>query len=64
AGLVFPEGDARTLRAILARLMADHSLCAELGRRGRERVLAHYTQAHVAAETYEVYRELSRANVI
>jgi glycosyltransferase involved in cell wall biosynthesis len=58
AGLVFPEGDRRALRARLSQLMADPALRDELARRGRDRVLAHYTQAQVAAKTYQVYREL------
>ena len=59
AGLVFVEDDAAALRAHLARLMQDAGLQAELARRGRRRVLEHYTQARVAADTYEVYRRLS-----
>jgi glycosyltransferase involved in cell wall biosynthesis len=55
AGLIFPEGRADLLREQLARLMRDAELRAELARRGRERVLANYTQAQVARETYEVY---------
>jgi glycosyltransferase involved in cell wall biosynthesis len=58
AGLVFAEGDERALRARLSQLMADAALREELARKGRERVLAHYTQAQVAAKTYHVYREL------
>ncbi|HFD39690.1 MAG TPA: glycosyltransferase family 4 protein [Anaerolineae bacterium] len=58
AGLVFPEGQAEALRAHLARLLADGELRAALARRGRERVLAHYTQAQIAAQTYRVYRDL------
>ncbi|MCR4407857.1 MAG: glycosyltransferase family 4 protein [Anaerolineae bacterium] len=58
AGLVFPEGDVEALRDCLARLRGDPALRAELGRRGRARVLAHYTQAQVAAQTYAVYREI------
>ena len=58
AGLVFPEGNERALRDRLSQLMADMALRDELARRGRERVLAHYTQAQVAAKTYQVYREL------
>ena len=58
AGLVFAEGDERALRAKLSQLMADPALREELARRGRERVLAHYTQAQVAAKTYQVYHEL------
>jgi len=56
AGLVFPEEQADVLRAHLARLLGDPSLYEELVRRGRERVLARFTQAQVAAQTYRVYR--------
>jgi glycosyltransferase involved in cell wall biosynthesis len=58
AGLIFPEGDADALRQHLMRLMRDSDLWADLARRGRERVLAHFTQAQVAAQTVAVYREL------
>jgi glycosyltransferase involved in cell wall biosynthesis len=58
AGLVFAEGDERALRAKLSQLMTDSTLREELAQRGRERVLAHYTQAQVAAKTYQVYCEL------
>lgn len=58
AGLTFAEGDVQELRARLAQLMDAPVLCADLARRGRERVLAHYTQAKIAAETHEVYRQL------
>lgn len=58
AGLIFPEGDAKALRVCLARLMADRPLQADLARRGRERVLGHYTQAQVAAETVALYRAM------
>ena len=58
AGLVFPEGDATALRQHLRRLMAQPSLRTELGRRGRERVLALYTQRHIAQQTHEVYLSL------
>ena len=57
-GLIFPEGDADELRARLERLMGDPYLCMRLARLGRERVLACYTQARIAAETCEVYRHL------
>jgi glycosyltransferase involved in cell wall biosynthesis len=58
AGLTFAEGDVQELRARFSQLMGDPTLCADLARRGRERVLAHYTQAKIAAETHEVYRQL------
>jgi glycosyltransferase involved in cell wall biosynthesis len=58
AGLTFPEGDAGALREQLMRLMRDETLHADLVQRGRERVLAHYTQAEIAAQTYRVYQAL------
>ena len=45
AGLVFPEGDVAALRAQRARL-------------GRERVLAHYTQAAIARRHVAVYQAM------
>ncbi len=56
AGLIFPEGQVDVLSAHLARLASDPNLGADLARKGRERVLARFTQAQVAARTYQVYR--------
>ncbi len=61
AGLVFPEGDVASLREQLMRLQRDEALWADLSRRGRQRVLAHYTQAHIAAQTVQVYRQMMNA---
>lgn len=58
AGMLFPEGDVPALRAALARLAATPALRAELARRGRERVLARYTQVAVARSHVEVYRAM------
>lgn len=58
AGLVFPENDAEALAACLTRLMQDTSLWADLSRRGRSRVLGHYTQERIAAQTVAVYRQM------
>jgi glycosyltransferase involved in cell wall biosynthesis len=58
AGLIFPEGDVEALRECLARLMREGDLWADLSRRGRERVLAHFTQAQIAAQTVAVYRRV------
>ncbi len=58
AGLVAPEGDVAALRAALQRLRDAPELRAELSRRGRERVEAHYTQARIAAATVAVYRQM------
>jgi glycosyltransferase involved in cell wall biosynthesis len=58
AGLIFPEGQVDVLHAHLMRLMMDAELRADLAQRGRERVLARFTQAQVAAKTHRVYRAM------
>ncbi len=55
AGLIFSEGRVDALQAQLRQLLRNPDLCVELARKGRDRVLAHYTQARIAAETYRVY---------
>jgi glycosyltransferase involved in cell wall biosynthesis len=57
-GLIYPEGDIPALAAALGRLDADPALRADLGRRGRARVLEHYTQAALARRYYEVYQSM------
>jgi glycosyltransferase involved in cell wall biosynthesis len=58
AGLLFPEGDALALAACVRRLLAEPELYTELASRGRQRVLANYTQERIARQTFEVYQEL------
>ena len=58
AGLVFPEGDVQALSRRLEQLREDQRLWETLSRRGRERVLAHYTQAQIAQRTYAVYCQM------
>ena len=58
AGVIFPEGDVRALAAAIRRLSHDPALRAELGRRGRARVLERYTQAALARQYYQVYRAM------
>jgi glycosyltransferase involved in cell wall biosynthesis len=60
AGRVFPEGDAGALTAILAELAGDPAQRSALAAAGRARVLSHFTQAQVAAETAAVYRDMMR----
>jgi glycosyltransferase involved in cell wall biosynthesis len=57
-GLIYPEGEIVELAAALRRLSDDAALRAELGRRGRARVLARYTQAALARRYYEVYQSI------
>lgn len=58
AGLVFPEADPEALRASLLQLQQDESLLSRLSQVGRERVLEHYTQEQIAAQTVAVYRQM------
>ncbi|MBI3763745.1 MAG: glycosyltransferase family 4 protein [Chloroflexi bacterium] len=58
AGLIFPEEDVAALTAHLRALKGDAALRASFAERGRARVLAHYTQAQIAAQTVEVYRKV------
>ena len=50
------------LRGHLARLMADPALRCELGERGRQRVLDHYTHQRVAEATWKVYHTMLGVN--
>ncbi|MCU0494327.1 MAG: glycosyltransferase family 4 protein [Chloroflexaceae bacterium] len=63
-GLVFPEGDVAALRAALAQLLADAGLRREIGQRGRARVLANYTQAAIARQTYDIYMQMLNGSTI
>ncbi|HVF99611.1 MAG TPA: glycosyltransferase family 4 protein [Chloroflexia bacterium] len=56
AGLTFPEGDSAALASHLRCLLSDAKLRAELGSRGRERVLSLFTTEKVAAQHHNVYR--------
>jgi glycosyltransferase involved in cell wall biosynthesis len=56
AGVIFPEGDAAALQDALRRLRDSRTFAESLATKGRERVLAHYTHAQVAAATVDVYR--------
>lgn len=51
AGMALPPGDAQALADAIRRLHADRSLCAEMGRNGREYVERHLS-LHVATERY------------
>ena len=57
-GSFFAEGDVDDLAAQLRRLIDEPGLRVGLARRGRERVLAHYTQRAVAKHCHTIYREM------
>lgn len=58
AGLTFPEEAVDALHAHLLQLMQSDTLRQDLGERGRQRVLDHYTQSQIAAQTVDVYRSM------
>jgi glycosyltransferase involved in cell wall biosynthesis len=58
AGLIVPEGDVTALAHALRRLLQDDELRHDLAGQGRVRVEAHFTQAQIAAQTVDVYREM------
>jgi glycosyltransferase involved in cell wall biosynthesis len=58
AGLVFPEERPDVLQRHLEQLMREPDLRADLARRGRQRVVERYTQAQIAADTYQVYQDV------
>jgi len=55
--LVTPR-DAEALAGALEKLINDPALRARMGRAGRERVLQHFTERQVVAETLETYQVL------
>jgi glycosyltransferase involved in cell wall biosynthesis len=55
AGLIVPEGDADALAEAIRSLYEDDELRVALGRRGRQRILEHFTHERVARLTYEAY---------
>ena len=57
-GIVVEPEDPRALAAALEALARDRSRLAELGRRGRERVDAHFSAEQVGRRTVALYREL------
>lgn len=58
AGLIFPEDNCPALANHLRELIQNESLRHELGQKGRDHVLAHFTQQQIAAKTVAVYHEL------
>ncbi len=59
-GLVFEEGNEKSLREALEKLLSSASRRAELGTRAREFALKHYSQAGVAARYLAVFEQAQR----
>ena len=62
-GLLVPPGDAVALADAVNALVRDQALAADMGRRGRERAVAEFDWAGIAAQTAELYQELAGAGV-
>lgn len=58
AGIIYPEGNVAALADAIARLAADPAARQDLARRGRARVLAHFTQAAIARRHVEIYAKM------
>ncbi|MCL4869613.1 MAG: glycosyltransferase family 4 protein [Anaerolineae bacterium] len=58
AGLIFAENSVGQLQTHLQALLDDPVKRKQLGQRGRERALRHYTQEQIAAKTVAIYRSL------
>ncbi|MGV0023750.1 hormogonium polysaccharide biosynthesis glycosyltransferase HpsO [Phormidesmis priestleyi] len=58
AGLVFPEGNVDELSDRLSQLMDQPDRVQELGQRGYQRSIAHYTNHALAKKLLSFYREL------
>lgn len=55
-GLLAPPGDAHALSSALARILSDPRAAREMGRRGRERVLAEHRWDALAERTLATFR--------
>ena len=53
-----PPSDAAALASAIAKLARAPTLAAEMGRRGRARVLQHFTLEHMARQNESYYYEL------
>ncbi len=59
-GILVAPQDARALAGAVAKLVREPALADEMGRRGRERVLQHFTLERMAMENESYYYELLR----
>ena len=60
-GMLVPSGDPAVLAGAVNALVRDQALAAAMGRRGRERAVAEFDWAGIAAQTVELYEELTGA---
>lgn len=58
AGLVFPEKDVESLQDCLTKLMDNSELAQDLGKKGYQRAIAHYTNKALAKELLAFYKKI------
>jgi len=58
AGLTFPEGDVQALAERLRCLFENTDFRAELGVKGRARVMQNFTDKCIAEETFKLYQQV------
>lgn len=58
AGLVFPEKNVEELRDCLLQLMNDAEFATQIGQRGYQRAMVHYTNRALAKQLLDFYRSL------
>ncbi len=58
-GILVPVGDAPALAAAIEKALADPSALAEMGRKGRERALSHFSAREMARRFETVYERLA-----
>ncbi len=59
-GLTTPAGDVDALAAALRSILSDRDKAEAMGRAGRERALAHFTDDAVLDRFEDIYREIVR----
>jgi len=57
-GFLVPPGESAKLGRAIARLVEDRALAARMGKKGRQRVLQHFTWDRIAERTLKLYRSL------
>lgn len=59
-GLLVPMGDAPAMAAAILRLLENQAEMVQMGLRGRERVISHFTIEHTARKVEAVYAALTK----
>jgi glycosyltransferase involved in cell wall biosynthesis len=61
-GATFPEGDPSALATVIQSVCADPRRLEALRATARQRILTHYTQAALAAQYVEIYRQMAASH--